>query len=294
MASVSPITFKCNGKKLYGMLHNVTHPYSTTGILIVVGGPQYRIGSHRQFVLFSRDAAQNGIPVFRFDYHGMGDSDGEMDTFENIEDDIKAAINAFMLHMPNIKEIVIWGLCDAASAAIFYAYKDERVKGLVLLNPWVRTQEGEARSYLYHYYIKHAFDINTWRRIIKGEFSFIKSINDFYHTILSSLGLIKNIGSDQSRCSIKNGGSNKKGIPLPDYMLECIERFDGNVLFILSGDDLIAAEFKDVVKANRGWKKLFLRASVKKFELSDANHTFSRKEWRDQVSKRTIDWIKSW
>ena len=46
------------------------------GVLIVTGGPQYRAGSHRQFVLLARFLAARGMAVLRFDYRGMGDSEG--------------------------------------------------------------------------------------------------------------------------------------------------------------------------------------------------------------------------
>jgi len=52
------------------------------GVLIVVGGPQYRVGSHRQFLLLSRRLAAEGHPVMRFDYRGMGDASGAMRGFE--------------------------------------------------------------------------------------------------------------------------------------------------------------------------------------------------------------------
>jgi len=48
-----------------------------TGVLIVVGGPQYRVGSHRQFVMLARFLADHGVPCMRFDYRGMGDVSGE-------------------------------------------------------------------------------------------------------------------------------------------------------------------------------------------------------------------------
>src|SRR5688572_14342340 len=65
---------------------------SSIGIVVIVGGPQYRIGSHRQFVTLARDLARAGIPVLRFDYRGMGDSDGDFRTFESIDRDIDAAV----------------------------------------------------------------------------------------------------------------------------------------------------------------------------------------------------------
>mgnify|MGYP000113667174 FL=1 len=67
------------------------------GVLIAVGGPQYRVGSHRQFLLLSRRLAAEGFPVFRFDYRGMGDSDGAMRSFENVSEDIAAAVDTFRL-----------------------------------------------------------------------------------------------------------------------------------------------------------------------------------------------------
>ena len=78
----------------------------------MVGGPQYRVGSHRQFVLLARDLAADGFPVFRFDYRGMGDSEGEFRGFEHVEDDIAAAVEAFRSASPGLREIVLWGLCD--------------------------------------------------------------------------------------------------------------------------------------------------------------------------------------
>ena len=39
-------------------------------MVIVVGGPQYRAGSHRQFTLLARHIAAAGYPVLRFDARG--------------------------------------------------------------------------------------------------------------------------------------------------------------------------------------------------------------------------------
>ena len=51
----------------------------------MVGGPQYRVGSHRQFTLMARAFAAAGYPVLRFDYRGIGDSEGESRGFERNE-----------------------------------------------------------------------------------------------------------------------------------------------------------------------------------------------------------------
>ena len=82
-----PLAFQCKNDWLYGIL-SLPEQAVARGVLIVVGGPQYRVGSHRQFTLLARHLAEHGIPVMRFDYRGMGDSEGDRRTFENLEDDL--------------------------------------------------------------------------------------------------------------------------------------------------------------------------------------------------------------
>ena len=146
-----PLIFECTADSLVGILSRVGET-APRGVLIVVGGPQYRAGSHRQFTLLARHLAHEAIPVLRFDYRGMGDSTGDIRSFEHISEDIRCAIDRFFAEVPGLRDVAIWGLCDAASAALFYACGDPRVSGLVLANPWVRTPEGEAKTYLKHYY----------------------------------------------------------------------------------------------------------------------------------------------
>jgi alpha/beta superfamily hydrolase len=111
------LTFTANNQDLLAISH-LGSEQNSTGVLIVVGGPQYRVGSHRQFVQVSRALAKKGISSMRFDYTGMGDSCGEKNDFDNICDDIKAATDAFLKAQSHLKNIVIWGLCDASSAAL--------------------------------------------------------------------------------------------------------------------------------------------------------------------------------
>ncbi len=75
------LRFTCADEYLFGILACPERP-SDTGVVIVVGGPQTRVGSHRQFVLLSRALAAAGYPVLRFDVRGMGDSSGEQRDFE--------------------------------------------------------------------------------------------------------------------------------------------------------------------------------------------------------------------
>ena len=157
------MSFQCSGEQLIGILTAPVKP-AEYGVVIVVGGPQFRIGSHRQFVLLARSLGEQGITTLRFDYRGMGDSSGELRDFTAIDEDIRAAVDMLQNAHPKLERIILWGLCDAASACLFYAHKDPRIAGLVLANPWVRTDEGEAQAYLNHYYRARFFDMAFWKK----------------------------------------------------------------------------------------------------------------------------------
>ena len=98
-----PLCIESQGERLIGVLHRPQTPagHLTRGVVIVVGGPQYRIGSHRQFVLLARSLAALGTPVLRFDLAGMGDSGGKFAGFERSATDIRAAASAVRLTFAN-------------------------------------------------------------------------------------------------------------------------------------------------------------------------------------------------
>lgn len=276
-----PISFMCGEDDLIGMVH-IPDQSVKRGVLIVVGGPQYRTGSHRQFLLLARALADNGIAAMRFDYRGLGDSGGTFAGFENIDDDIRAAADAFTAHLPGLEEIVLWGLCDAASAILFYGHRDRRIAGSVLLNPWVRSESGYARTQLRHYYLSRIFSRALWRKIIRGQFSLSDSAD-------SLAGTLKAAGQTADGEALPDGGS---GNPLAGRMADSLEKFARPVLLVMSGNDLTAREFDDAIKASGRWQKLISARQMTRRDLQAADHTFSRRAWRDDVAAITIGWIK--
>lgn len=287
--------FPCHGSQLYGILSLPVEP-AAKGLLIVVGGPQYRVGSHRQFVLLARDLAAHGVPVLRFDHRGMGDSEGDTRTFEDTGDDLRCAIDKFFEEVPSLNGLVIWGLCDAASAALFYAHRDRRVTGLVLLNPWVRTDQGAAQAYLKHYYLERIFAPEFWRKIRKGRFNYFEAFRSLSKIITEALAGKKKIASSIKEPAPEDS-TEENSCPLaslPERMVEGLNRFNGKLLLIISGKDLTAQEFLDLVKRSREWQKLLASPQVSRLDLPEANHTFSRREWRDQVAVSTREWVRSW
>ena len=180
------VVFQCEGESLVGILHVPEREPARIGVLVIVGGPQYRVGSHRQFVLMARSLAQSGYAVLRFDYRGMGDSDGEMRTFESVAADIRVAIDTLMLRVPSLTGVALWGLCDAASASLMYCTQDARVKGVAIANPWVRSQAGQAQSYIKHYYGQRLLQRSFWVKAFTGKLHVTASLADFLRKLWTS------------------------------------------------------------------------------------------------------------
>lgn len=279
-------TFDCDGCLLLGVFEEANSP-PRRGVLIVVGGPQYRVGSHRQFTLLSRDLAKSGFTTLRFDHRGAGDSGGDTD-FEDMGPDIGAAIDAFVARYPSVEEVVLWGLCDAASAILMYAPSDARVRGLVLLNPWVRSEQSLAQSYLSSYYLSHVLQADFWRRLISGKVGIASSVRELWRNVLAAMS--PNPASSES--TAESGPSS--GTPFQVRMMDGLKTFGGETLIILSGKDLTANEFKIYVNGDRKYRRLLTNKRVRVLDFPEADHTFSTAGWRAQVAHWTVDWLRSW
>ena len=281
--------FDCEGSRLAGIAHVPEQP-SSRGLVIVVGGPQYRVGSHRQFVLLARYLAKKGYCTLRFDCRGMGDSEGEHPGFEHLEPDIRAAIDTLFQLVPTLTDVVLWGLCDAASAALFYAHNDPRVSGAVLLNPWVHDPRSENAPYLRDYYMRRLGSWELWKQLLTGKMRVLARVSAI-KTVWSSRRQRQREATATPQSEL---ATSQAPMSYQRRMCDGARRFGGHVLVVLSGEDLVALEFKSLTSRDGGWKKLLRSDRWSVRELAGATHTFSRQEWRDQVAEWTSDWLAVW
>ncbi len=265
-----PVIFTVNNQQLFG-IHHQSHRAAKQAVIIVVGGPQTRVGSHRQFVLLARYLARQGVHVFRFDYTGAGDSEGDLKTFTELNLDIGRAIDTLMSLCPEIEKVFLWGLCDAAAAILLYLAdtKDVRVQGLILANPWVRQPASQAKTYLQGYYFKRFMQKSFWRKILLRKIS-----------LTSTLTEIKGF---YRQTQIKKTGS-----CFVDLMYQGASEFSGNIQLLLSGNDLTADEFSVLLKSDVRWKNLLKSPSCSLNTIEKANHTFTHQLWHQELCELTL------
>ena len=271
------IVFPCISGTLVGVVTMPRVP-SETAVLVIVGGPQYRVGSHRQFVLLARRLAEEGYPVLRFDCRGMGDGTGAPHGFESMSADIAAAIDALQKHAPLVRRVVLWGLCDGASAALLYVddTADERVCGMCLANPWVRSELSLARTHVKHYYMQRLMERRFWVKLLRGR---VKP--DAFTALIRNLRM----------SLLRQAPDGSAGIPFQRRMVAGWNRFQHAILLLLSGEDYTAKEFAEYASRQAAWMEAMSKPRLQRRDLAGADHTFSRCADRRKVEDLTLTWL---
>ncbi len=276
------LAFGCGGEPLVGIVSSPAGgAVSELALVVVVGGPQVRCGSHRQFTTLCRAAAAAGVTALRFDVRGMGDSGGALRSFEQLGEDIGAAIDALQRQCPGVRRVALWGLCDGASASLLYLHHrpDPRVAGLVLLNPWVRSAETLARAHVKHYYWNRLRQPEFWRKLLGGGVA-LKALRE----------LLANLRTARSSAAPAKAGA-AEALPFQARMLRASEAFSGRQLLVLSGQDYTAKEFVEAVAHEPRWQAVLARPGSTRLDLPEADHTFSARDDEAAVAAATLQWL---
>ncbi|MEH0165820.1 hydrolase 1, exosortase A system-associated [Roseateles microcysteis] len=277
------LQWDCAGAPVLGVLSPAAGTkVSDLGVLIVVGGPQYRVGSHRQFTLLARDVAAAGHACLRFDVRGMGDSGGAARSFESLDDDIAAALDELQRQAPQVRRIVLWGLCDGASAALLYLQRrgDARVAGLVLLNPWVRSVLSQARTQVKHYYLQRLRQREFWAKLLGGRVA------------LGAFGELLAALKRAFRSGNRTGAMAESDLSYQAQMAAAWLAFPGRILLLLSGEDFTAKEFLDHAMQDPAWAQALQRPGLDRQDCPGMDHTFSGAGGKALASGHTRAWLE--
>lgn len=255
----SLLTIDTGGRELLGVLSRPPGGAARqpVAVVIVVGGPQTRVGSHRQFVLLARALASEGYPCLRFDYAGMGDSAGPKPDFEAAGPDIRSACDAILAAEPGCRSIVLWGLCDGATAAVFHAAGDERISAVIAANPWARSDATRSAALVQAHYGSRLRSRQFWKKFVRGRVDTVSAVREAISHAWRARRAGHRPGSAQP--------------DLPTRLAQAFSADGSSVHFQLSGNDLTAAEFELAMRASGpldGIASSILR-------LDAADHTFS-------------------
>ncbi len=324
-AMEQPVTFpNKDGYTLFGMMYL---PDAATargvGIIICVNAVKYRLGTFRLHVLLARRLVALGFHVFTFDPTGIGDSEGVFQ-FKSLSghyfdiqngkysNDLRSACDYFTQQCA-LESVLLLGLCGGAISVLMEATSDERVKGLILLNIPVLTEDlkssdresgaakitsrEEASRILFNKILK-LVNLDFWKRFLLLRVDFqeetrlvIKSM-----TVLGRKAaalVLRAIAGSHSTVDIKNPVSDN-----PLFNMHFQKSFFSamssgkSVLFVFAALDpwtwIFKSEFQDCVLGPGNPFAKECQVSL----IPDANHIFSATESRVQLERVVVSWLE--
>jgi hypothetical protein len=145
---LDPYSSKAERTLVFGPEQNLvatlTPPQSGTvpprfAVLLTNVGINPRCGPYRLNVEVARRFAQLGVPSLRFDLSGLGDSarsSGALSLTQQWVLDTRAAMDEAERQL-GIRQFVMVGLCSGADIAYLTAPVDQRLRGIVLFDPYL-------------------------------------------------------------------------------------------------------------------------------------------------------------
>lgn len=173
----TPVFFPApSGDTLFGIHTRPTGEDRRVGVVIVQGGDTVNVSMHRNrlAVRLARELAALGYHSIRFDYHGLGESTGQIKRLHlhhPFTDDVEGA--AGYLATQGIGDLVLMGACFGSRTALSAAPGIKGVRGLILATPpsagYDRTEaQGEwmARSRSLGEYARGLLKPETIKRMV--------------------------------------------------------------------------------------------------------------------------------
>lgn len=142
-------------KRLNGV---ITIPVKPTqmALVLVSAGLIAKAGPCRLYTQAARELASRGVTVLRFDLGGIGNSQqifSGLPLTARTRADIAAAVD-FLEQKYDARQFILGGLCSGAEDSFRYSETDERIAGVVLIDPHAyKTSDWQIRRYLSRFYI---------------------------------------------------------------------------------------------------------------------------------------------
>lgn len=140
-------------------------------VVLLNAGLIHHVGPHRLHVKLGRALAARGISTLRVDLSGIGDSSARPDNLPVSQlgfQEPREILDA--LSQRGYDSFALFGICSGAKHALQTAAGDRRVKGLVLVNQALTTEDPAVASQASaQYYIRRSlWNPRAWLNLLTG------------------------------------------------------------------------------------------------------------------------------
>lgn len=277
--------------------------------VLLCPGIKTRLGPHRLYRKLAQSFVARGIPVLRVDFHGLGDSEGELPEnrldalYDQVQfgrhvDDVRSALD-WLESECGIQRCIVGGLCGGAITG-FLAASDARIAGVYAIGLPVAlearsgaTVEHMTRGELVSrqvVYLRKLLRPGSWLRLL--------SLQSDYKLIWRTLGLALRSLADRYRASAQ-----RAHMPQPTAVTAAdlnpkfppaIFGFLGSgrpALLIFSERDRLRWHYEE--KFAQPWAHALepYKSQLSVVMIPDANHILGEPESVAEVGRQTAAWL---
>ena len=297
-----------DGLRLRGMLHE-PDPQSARGICVLLLSPgiKGRIGPHRLYLKIAAGLVPRGFHVLRFDFYGLGDSDGVIDErltsdmYNTIQDgryvaDTIAAMD-WMQSTVGVKRFVGSGLCGGSITAMLAAAQDKRIESILSLSiptafdggeaNWARFATARQLEGIRRGYLKRLLKPEAWVRFLSGKTSYAVLWRSLKQLLPAAAGAKAANSPAASAPVAPKDDTNPKFAP-------AFLKFVGSrrrMLLIFSGRDRLQWDFEEKFRDRHLPQLEPWRGYFEMHTIADANHILSDPAWVREMVTLSGDWL---
>ena len=294
-----------SGVLLHGILHEPEASVSRgICVLLLSPGTKGRVGPHRLYTKIAARLVPLGFHVLRFDFHGLGDSEGELETrilvdmYNSIQtgryvDDTIAAMD-WAQGALGIRSFVGSGLCGGSITALESAEVDGRIECLLGIGlptlleggpeNWARiiTQQQIARLRIP--YFRKLKDPKSLLRFLTGKSSY-QVIWKIVVRWLSERKTVPDSKVEPSLADVDN--TNPRFASAFMAMLESSRP----LLLFFGGADRLRSQFAENFEGHHDARIRGLRHLYEIHVIPNANHVLSETGWVSELLDESERWL---
>jgi fermentation-respiration switch protein FrsA (DUF1100 family) len=290
------------GLRLFGILHTPAAARSDIAVILLSPGVKMRVGPQRLYRRLTNTLTAQGVTVLRFDFFGLGDSEGALtedllrDVYNHIEvgrfvDDTIDAMNWMEEHC-GLHRFILSGLCGGAITGLLAGAQDPRVAGLLALGitPVLASRSADPSLYMTkgqleqigRSYIEKLLQPGAWLRLLTLQ-------TDFRLLWRSLKSLRRRSRPNVAQAAAPPEGDNASPLFPPAFfrMLETRRP----MLLVFGGSDRLHFEFEEKFFARHRQKLAELPPLYDVHVIANANHVLSLDAWQQEMLTMATGWL---
>ena len=304
----TPVTFvNRQGLTLFGVLEEPAGAPSTDiAVLLLSPGVKMRVGPQGLYRRISRELVALGLPVLRFDFYGLGDSEGALpeellrDVYNHIEvgrfvDDTVDAMD-WMQKTRGTKRFLLSGLCGGAITALLAGERDSRVAGLfgIGLTAVLASRAADASKYMTEgqvkdwrgAYARKLLNPKAWYRLLT-----LQSDNRLIGRIVGQAFrqyVLRQSAAPPPAAPPADDNANPR-FPSAFFRMLSSKR---PMLLVFGGSDRLQWEFEEKFVARHRERLASMPPFYQVHVVPDANHVLSTDAWQREMLDVTRTWLR--